>query len=60
MAISDEDLAERMSISVEQVGLLRRTRGATNDTLAGLSEAGIRRAVRGGHPARPEHGPAAR
>src|ERR671936_600702 len=46
MAISDEDLARRKSISVEQVELLRLTRGATNDTLAGLSETAIRRAIR--------------
>src|SRR6266545_3576179 len=46
MAISDEDLARRKSISVEQVELLRRTRGATNDTLSGLTETAIRRAIR--------------
>jgi hypothetical protein len=46
MPISDEDLARAKSISVEQVGLLRATRGATNDTLDGLPEAALRRAVR--------------
>jgi len=46
MAISDEELARRKSISVEQVQLLRYSRGATNDTLSGLSETAVRRAIR--------------
>jgi hypothetical protein len=46
MPISEQDLAEAKSLSVEQVRLLRQTRGATNDTLEGLSEAALRRAVR--------------
>src|SRR6266508_3204638 len=46
MAISDEDLARRKEISVEQVRLLRRTRGATNDTLSGLSTTAVQRAIR--------------
>ncbi|HVD27042.1 MAG TPA: hypothetical protein VNC79_00885, partial [Mycobacteriales bacterium] len=46
MAISDEDLARRKEISVEQVRLLRRTRGATNDTLYGLSATAVQRAIR--------------
>jgi photosystem II stability/assembly factor-like uncharacterized protein len=46
MAISDEDLARSKEISVEQVRLLRRTRGATNDTLSGLSATAVRRAIR--------------
>jgi photosystem II stability/assembly factor-like uncharacterized protein len=46
MAISDEELARGKRISVEQVELLRRTRGATNDTLAGLSEGAVQRAIR--------------
>ena len=44
MAISDEDLAQARKISVEQVQLLRTTRGATNDTLEGLPEGALRRA----------------
>src|SRR6266508_4315286 len=46
MAISDEDLARRKEISVAQVRLLRRTRGATNDTLSGLSTTAVQRAIR--------------
>src|SRR3954468_7095204 len=46
MPISAPDLARAKSTSVEQVGLLRATRGATNDTLEGLPEAALRRAVR--------------
>lgn len=46
MAISDQSLARRKNISVEQVELLRSTRGTTNDTLAGLSATAIRRAIR--------------
>lgn len=46
MAISNDELAIRKGISVEQVKLLRQSRGATNETLAGLSEPAIRRALR--------------
>lgn len=42
MAIPDEDLARRQNISIEQVQLLRRTRGATNETLAGRSQSALR------------------
>src|SRR5688572_5711268 len=46
MAISDEDLAQRKNIAVELVTVLRRSRGATNETLNGLSETAIQRAIR--------------
>ncbi|HEX7441882.1 MAG TPA: hypothetical protein VF319_17490 [Caldimonas sp.] len=46
MAISDEDLAQSRSISVEQVRLLRESRGTTNDTLQALPETDLRRALR--------------
>ena len=46
MALSDVDLARRKNIPVELVTVLRQTRGATNETLDGLSEAAIRRAIR--------------
>jgi photosystem II stability/assembly factor-like uncharacterized protein len=46
MALSDEDLAQRKNISPELVAVLRRTRGATNETLNGLSETAIQRAIR--------------
>lgn len=46
MAISDEELASIRNISVEQLRLLRQTRGTTNDTLERLPEAGMRRAIR--------------
>ncbi|MEU6256106.1 hypothetical protein [Streptomyces sp. NPDC047043] len=46
MAISDEQLAQAKHIRIEQVPLLRRSRGATNETLHGLSDAAIRRALR--------------
>lgn len=46
MAISNDELARRKGISVEQVQLLRESRGATNDTLAGLSQPAVRRALR--------------
>ncbi|MFF2509239.1 WD40/YVTN/BNR-like repeat-containing protein [Streptomyces sp. NPDC058067] len=46
MAISDEQLAQAKNIRVEQVQLLRRSRGATNETLQGLPDTAIRRALR--------------
>lgn len=46
MALSDVDLARRKNLPVELVTVLRQTRGATNETLDGLSEAAIRRAIR--------------
>src|SRR5688500_8916993 len=46
MALSDEDLARRKNIAIGLVEVLRRTRGATNETLDGLSESAIRRAIR--------------
>jgi hypothetical protein len=46
MDIPDADLARANNISVEQVQLLRTTRGTTNETLAGLSPAALRRAIR--------------
>ena len=46
MAVSDEDLARSRGISVEQVRLLRESRGTTNDTLEVLPDAGLRRALR--------------
>ena len=46
MAISDEELARSKKITTEQVALLRRSRGATNETLYGLSPTAIQRALR--------------
>lgn len=46
MAISDEDLAALQKISVEQVRLLRQTRGATNETLQALPAPALQRAIR--------------
>ncbi|MGH3768794.1 MAG: WD40/YVTN/BNR-like repeat-containing protein [Pseudonocardiaceae bacterium] len=46
MPISDEELASAKSISVDQVSLLRASRGTTNETLQGLPEAAVRRALR--------------
>ncbi|MFG3497750.1 WD40/YVTN/BNR-like repeat-containing protein [Streptomyces sp. NPDC047928] len=46
MTMSDEELARAKNISVEQVRLLRESRGATNETLDGLSDAAVRRALR--------------
>ncbi|WP_406223468.1 hypothetical protein [Streptomyces canus] len=45
MTISDEP-ARAKNIRIEQVPLLRRNRGATNETLHGLPDAAIRRALR--------------
>ncbi|MDQ0828363.1 photosystem II stability/assembly factor-like uncharacterized protein [Streptomyces achromogenes] len=46
MAISDEELARAKEIRVEQVPLLRRSRGVTNETLQRLPDAAVRRALR--------------
>ncbi|MDN5857458.1 MAG: hypothetical protein L0H84_02440 [Pseudonocardia sp.] len=46
MPVTDDDLARSKSISVEQVELLRASRGATYETLDGLSDAAVRRAIR--------------
>ncbi|MGY1579325.1 WD40/YVTN/BNR-like repeat-containing protein [Streptomyces sp. MN13] len=46
MTVSDEELARAKHISVEQVVLLRELRGATNETLEGLSEASVHYALR--------------
>jgi photosystem II stability/assembly factor-like uncharacterized protein len=46
MPISDEELARAKEISVDQVRLLRASRGATNDTLRELPAPGVRRALR--------------
>lgn len=46
MPIPDENLARDKNISVEQLHLLRESRGTTNDSLAGLPEAALRRAIR--------------
>src|SRR5688572_1532107 len=46
MPISDDELARSKNISVAQVEQLRMSRGATNDTLDGLSDAALRRAIR--------------
>src|SRR5215211_1753655 len=46
MAISDEELARAKGISVEQVRLLRQSRGSSNETLAYLPDQKLRRALR--------------
>ncbi|MFF4060775.1 WD40/YVTN/BNR-like repeat-containing protein [Streptomyces sp. NPDC001668] len=46
MGISDEEVARAKNISVEQVKLLRETRGTTNETLESLSTGAIRKALR--------------
>ena len=46
MTIDDEDLARAKNISVEQLRMLRQSRGATNDSLEGLPEPALRRALR--------------
>ncbi|WP_406864683.1 hypothetical protein ABZO31_31245 [Streptomyces sp. HUAS MG47] len=45
MAISDEEVARAKDISVEQVQLLCRARGTTNETLAALPDGAVRRAL---------------
>ncbi|WP_371664068.1 WD40/YVTN/BNR-like repeat-containing protein [Streptomyces sp. NBC_00280] len=45
MTISDEQIAQSKNISVEQVQLLCRARGTTNETLKALPEAAVRRAL---------------
>jgi hypothetical protein len=46
MAISDDQLASARGITVDQVRLLRQTRGATNETLQRLPDGAMRRAIR--------------
>ncbi|MFC9292592.1 WD40/YVTN/BNR-like repeat-containing protein [Streptomyces sp. NPDC057011] len=46
MAMSDKQLAEAKHITVEQVRLLRESRGTTNATLESLPEARMQRALR--------------
>jgi hypothetical protein len=46
MPIPDDELARRLGISATQVEQLRLSRGATSDTLDGLSDAALRRAIR--------------
>lgn len=54
MTVSDEALAQAKGISVEQVRVLRESRGTTNETIGILSEGAIRRALlRLEHPDRP-------
>ncbi|MBW5483187.1 WD40/YVTN/BNR-like repeat-containing protein [Streptomyces bambusae] len=45
MAVSDEEVAQAQNISVEQVQLLSRSRGTTNEALAALPEGVVRRAL---------------
>src|SRR5215471_17790660 len=55
MTISDEGLARARNISVEQVRLLRESRGTTNETLEALPDAVLRQALhRLAYPDRPE------
>jgi photosystem II stability/assembly factor-like uncharacterized protein len=54
MSISDEDLARTRNISVEQVQLLRQSRGTTNETLEALPDAVLRQSLhRLAYPDRP-------
>jgi len=54
MSISDEDLAQARNISVEQVRLLRQSRGTTNETLEALPDAALRHSLhRLAYPRRP-------
>lgn len=46
MAISDEDLAARRKITVDQVQLLQATRGTTNESLEKMPEGALLRALR--------------
>ena len=45
MTISDEGLARARNLSVEQVRLLRESRGTTNETLEALPDAVLRQAL---------------
>ena len=45
MSASDEDLARARNLSVEQVRLLRRSRGTTNETLEALPDRALRQAL---------------
>src|SRR3954451_22446015 len=54
MPISDDELARAKEITLEEVRLLRETRGTTNDTLAALPLGAVRRGGRRLHyPALP-------
>ena len=54
MSVSDEDLAQARNISVEQVRLLRLSRGTTNETLETLPDAVLRQSLhRLAYPDRP-------
>jgi hypothetical protein len=54
MSVSDEDLAQARNISVEQVRLLRLSRGTTNETLEALPDAVLRQSLhRLAYPDRP-------
>jgi hypothetical protein len=46
MAVTDQQLAERHQLSVEQVRRLRELRGTSNETLAGLASSAIPKALR--------------
>ena len=46
MAMSDEDVARARNLSVDQVRQLRSLRGTTNDAIARLTDAQIRRYLR--------------
>ena len=61
MAISDVELAQSKNIAVEQVPLLRQSRGMTNESLEALSEDDVQQAIaRLDHPDLPggRHDPA--
>jgi len=54
MTVSDERLARARSLSIEQVQLLRQSRGTTNETIEALPEAALRQALhRLAYPDRP-------
>jgi photosystem II stability/assembly factor-like uncharacterized protein len=54
VSVSDEDLARARNISVEQVRLLRQSRGTTNETLEVLPDAVLRQSLqRLAYPDRP-------
>jgi photosystem II stability/assembly factor-like uncharacterized protein len=54
MTVSDEGLARARNITVEQVRLLRQSRGITNETLGALPDAALRQALhRLAYPNRP-------
>jgi hypothetical protein len=54
MAVSDEDLARAKNLSVQQIRLLRDSRGTTNQTLEAVPDAVLRQALhRLAYPDRP-------